>query len=159
MTFINYLLCDHNSWKADKQIILTTMTSHLLPSMFLIIVITAKIAGILYVNPVSQVSVVIQDHGELPAFQHQKSSSDSHFHKSTSSARTESASSFWVESCTKSTLGVTTVLKHCYVTAKKPCFWLLSVSMCGVWLTGDCKLVLCVNVTIVYPALSVWHLG
>lgn len=60
------------------------MTSHLLPSMFLIIVITAKIAGILYVNPVSQVSVVIQDHGELPAFQHQKSSSDSHFHKSTS---------------------------------------------------------------------------
>lgn len=52
--------------------------------MFLIIVITAKIAGIFFVNPVSQVSVVIQDHGELPAFHHQKSSSDSHFHKSAS---------------------------------------------------------------------------
>lgn len=158
MTFINYLLCDHNSWKADKQIILTTMTSHLLPSMFLIIVITAKIAGILYVNPVSQVSVVIQDHGELPAFQHQKSSSDSHFHKSTSLCQ-DRVSLFILGGELHQVYFGGLLLKHCYVTAKKPCFWLLSVSMCGVWLTGDCKLVLYVNVTIVYPALSVWHLG
>lgn len=158
MTFINYLLCDHNSWKADKQIILTTMTSHLLPSMFLIIVITAKIAGILYVNPVSQVSVVIQDHGELPAFQHQKSSSDSHFHKSTSLCQ-DRISLFILGGELHQVYFGGLLFKHCYVTAKKPCFWLLSVSMCGVWLTGDCKLVLCVNVTIVYPALSVWHLG